>query len=58
MKQEILDQLINDSFELHIYSDMSELAEFFNELADKYELHFDIELFNYSNNKEHYWNNI
>ena len=58
MKQEELDSLIRDAFELHIYSDMYELQMFFSNLADKYKLEFDAELFEESNNSNHYWENV
>jgi len=60
MKQEQLDNLITDAFELHIYSDMSELAEFFDNLAMKYALHFDKDLFTSSgcNNAAVYWSKV
>lgn len=58
MTQEQLDKLIEDSFELHCYGDMSEIGEFLGELAHKYKLYFECGLYNRANNFQHYKDNI
>tara|TARA_R110001632_G_scaffold232966_1_gene375688 strand:+ start:2272 stop:2454 length:183 start_codon:yes stop_codon:yes gene_type:complete len=55
MNQEQLNKLIEDSFELHTYGDMSEVGVFLEELSDKYSLKFNnITFRNIGNSKEYF----
>ena len=58
MNQKQLNKLIEDSFELHCYGDMSEIGEFIQELSDKYRLVFNNKLFEKANNIQYYKDNI
>jgi len=57
MNQQQLNKLIEDSFELHCYGDMSEIADFLEELQIKYKLLFNKKLFNRANNLQYYNDN-
>jgi len=58
MKQENLNMLIEDAFELHSYGDMSEIADFLEEVSIKHKLLFNKKLFNRANNLSYYKDNI
>ena len=57
MKQEQICQLIKDAFELHCYGDMSEIADFLEELSIKYKLLFNKKLLLRANNYQYYLDN-
>ena len=58
MNQEQLNQLIKDAIDLHSNGDIIEVGYFLGELAYKYKLKFNLELFIESNSESDYFNNI